>query len=650
MWSKRTSFAFFLASLALFVAFPVFASTITVTTTSDSGSGTLRAAIAAAAPGDTIAFNLTYPATITVLSPLVIAKSLTISGPGATSLAISGGNAVGVFQITAGTVSISGLTIENGFGDGGGGPIGNGLYNNAIATVTDVTFTGNSGGFFGGGIYNKGTLTVIGGTLTNNSGNYGGGIVNEGTASFTGSTLSLNFGSACGGAVYNNGTITLSGSTVSNNGTDNVAGGICNDGGTLTVSNSTISGNGSVEGGGIMSGSIGSEIDATAPGPATLTITGSTITGNHADIFGGGINASGTVTITNSTISGNHGGYGAGGVVAGAPTITNSTITGNSAGYPGIGAGIEIGGGTVKNTILAGNFNTGEPSAVVPLNCSFNGAVTSGGHNLSDDTSCADFFNGVGDLNNTPPGLDPAGLKNNGGPTQTIALVSGLAVYSIPLTPVNYCTVTDGVTPVATDQRGVTRPQSPQGCSIGAFEPQAPSAYAQLQALYSAVENQIAALPPSGKADRDKDDRRQLKDAAEELAEMLNSKNWAGNDGDHLVADRSFRFFDDDREAAEDLSRILHDHDDHDGRDDRDDHKASAPIPSQEIQTDLASLSAVNRLLATTAIAGASTKHPDLIARAKDKLADGDAALAGGNYERAIDDYQRAWSLAENVR
>lgn len=40
---------------------------------------------------------------------------------------------------------------------------------------------------------------------------------------------------------------------------------------------------------------------------------------------------------------------------------------------------------------------------------------------------------------------------------------------AIPVSPTNYCTLTDGVTPVTTDQRAVSRPQG-LGCDVGAFE------------------------------------------------------------------------------------------------------------------------------------------------------------------------------------
>jgi len=94
----------------------------------------------------------------------------------------------------------------------------------------------------------------------------------------------------------------------------------------------------------------------------------------------------------------------------------------------------------------------------------------SGGHNLSDDFTCASVFIGNGDLNSTPAGLDPAGLQDSGGPTKTIALLAtSPAVDAIPGGPSSDCTGIDGVTPVGVDQRGVVRPQA-FGCDIGAYE------------------------------------------------------------------------------------------------------------------------------------------------------------------------------------
>ena len=139
--------------------------------------------------------------------------------------------------------------------------------------------------------------------------------------------------------------------------------------------------------------------------------------------------------------------------------MSNSTLSGNSGAN---GGGIlNEGALTIKNSIVANSSRE---------NCfSFGAPIISQGHNLSDDGSCAGFFIFVGDRNNTPAGLDPSGLQNNGGPTQTIALLpTSPAVDAIPVSPVNYCTDVIGM-PVTTDQRGVSRPQGP-ACDIGAFE------------------------------------------------------------------------------------------------------------------------------------------------------------------------------------
>lgn len=188
-----------------------------------------------------------------------------------------------------------------------------------------------------------------------------------------------------------------------------------------------------------------------------LAVTGSTFSGN----IGGGIFSGGTGSVTNSTFSGNSSLYGGGVLNSGVLNVSFSTFSGNSASNQGGGIYNE-GTLTVKNTLLANTATGG--------NCgNSSGTLTSDGYNLSDDISCTTYFSGTGDLNNTSAGLSSAGLANNGGPTQTIALLpTSPAVDAIPLTPANYCTDVAG-NPVTADQRGVTRPQG-TGCDIGAYE------------------------------------------------------------------------------------------------------------------------------------------------------------------------------------
>jgi hypothetical protein len=533
----------------------------TVTNTSDSGPGSLRAAIASAQNGYIINFNLTFPATILLKTPLTLGPSVTIAGPGASSLAISGGNGVGVFIINAGaTVAISGLTIEQ-----GSSLLGGGIFNGGTLTLTNVTVSNNTQGTqLGGGIFNSGTLTLSSSTVSGNSAGFGvasealietisitsdvvTAVVNsltnleKGTQIYVSGVANSQFNgvftisappraklggggvitwaqtaadasssggeivpfrsgeTGFGGGIYNygeagGGRLTLTHSTVSNNsvnqglaGSAN-GGGIYNDQGIVTLTDSTVTSNTTP---GLGFGFGGGIYDS-----GSLTLTNSTISDDSAPGGGGGIYVnSGTVTVSNSTVSGNSsnstgggsiGGAAGGGIYinSGAVTVTNSTFAGNSTSgdggaifvLPRSGTSLSVTFSTiwnnqgsagifgvnalnVKNSILANN-SAGN-------NCS-PGAGKSDGHNLSDDGTCS-FLTGPGDLNKIPAGLDPGGLNNNGGPTQTVALLAtSPAVNAIPLSPTNYCTDVNG-NPVTTDQRGVPRPQG-SGCDIGAYE------------------------------------------------------------------------------------------------------------------------------------------------------------------------------------
>ena len=115
------------------------AATYTVTTNGDDAAGgtcgstcTLRDAISQASSGttaDTITFapNLTSPITLVPANgalSITNGGGLTITGPGASALAVSGGGATQVINNSAsGTVTITGLTIEDGnSGSTNGGP------------------------------------------------------------------------------------------------------------------------------------------------------------------------------------------------------------------------------------------------------------------------------------------------------------------------------------------------------------------------------------------------------------------------------------------------------------------------------------------------------------------------------------------------
>ncbi|MEE8473420.1 MAG: hypothetical protein V3S82_09655 [Dehalococcoidia bacterium] len=149
---------FMLTLLAALVAFavmapiaPVRAATITVTNTDDSGDGSLRQAINAASPGNTIDFSGAVTGTILTSGALLIDKDLTIAGPGAGSLSIEGNGSSRIFSVSSdATVSISGLTITRGNANRGGG-----IYNTGELTLTDSAVSDNSpsGRLTGGAAY-----------------------------------------------------------------------------------------------------------------------------------------------------------------------------------------------------------------------------------------------------------------------------------------------------------------------------------------------------------------------------------------------------------------------------------------------------------------------------------------------------------------
>ena len=233
----------------------------TVINTNDSGVGSLRDAITNVCTGGTINFDPALNGqTITLTSgELAINKSLTINGPGANLLTISGNNASRIFNIgNTFTVGISGLTMSNG----------------RVNTATSE----------GGAIQNNGTLTITGSTISGNTVNgsgitVGGGISNKTTGNLTLRDSTISGNSATGGS--------------SNNG-----GGIYNRG-VATVINSTISGNSATGAAGLGGGLCMDPVSGTA------SIINSTVSGNSASVAGGGLHATGTVNVRNTIVAGN---------------------------------------------------------------------------------------------------------------------------------------------------------------------------------------------------------------------------------------------------------------------------------------------------------------------------------------------------------
>lgn len=277
------------------------AATLTVTNTGDTGGGSLREAIVAAGPGDVIEFSAGASGTISLNSPLpVLLEDITLQGPGAAVLTVSGSQAHRVFQIASGaTVSISGLTIANG-ATSDSDPDGAGVRNQGTLTLEDCVISGNVTSDFGlgGGIDNfGGTLEVIGCTIESNIADTGGGINNDGTLTVIESTVRGNGAVTQGGGIDNSGNTTLMSSLVANNAAE-FGGGIGN-GQMLTVVNSTVSGN-TADG----LDSFGGGIDNFG---GDVEMLHSTIAFNSAS-DGGGVGSNSQVSVKNSLIVNQAGG------------------------------------------------------------------------------------------------------------------------------------------------------------------------------------------------------------------------------------------------------------------------------------------------------------------------------------------------------
>ena len=495
------------------------AGTVVVGNCDDSGADSLRDAVENAVSGDVIDLTSLTCGTITLNTGLVsTVDDLTLNGPGADQLAIDGNHASRVLehQGAYGMLTIDGLTLRNGTYVYGGPGIYGGLAPGAcVLSRSSVTLTNSSiencsasgWSVFGAAVDTLGALYMTGSSITGTTATadateisatiYGGAVYTKAgyitDSTIAGATIAATstsaFSGMLGGGLFGFYGVILDHSRVS----DVVAhvsgakisyakGAGVGSPNTVILTSSTVSGNevhgtpgvgpsgpytyiSAIGGGGIYV----MTIPRSSIYPSS--ITDSTISGNAAICDGepgaytvGGGGGLGTwspkpTTIANSTISGNRSDVRGGGVYLRnmAPlTLGNSTVTDNTAPE---GSGISdtaAGAGypfTIVSSIVAGNH--------VPAGATSEEIVTVHPVTGSNDLIGSANVALPGDTLGGDPMLAP--LADNGGPTQTHALVTGSPAIDTGINPAS----------LATDQRGDGYVRvSGAAADIGAFETQ----------------------------------------------------------------------------------------------------------------------------------------------------------------------------------
>jgi predicted outer membrane repeat protein len=240
-------------------------------------------------------------------------------------------------------------------------------------------------------------------------------------------------GGGGGGALYiRNGDVTIQSSTFSGNSATSSGGALYHDRGSLNVVASTFSAN---------TASFGSAISRfDYYGGNNTTISNSTFSGNTANVESG--RQGGAVFFYNQPV-----------------TIRNSTFTGNTA-LGGVGGAITLYGAslTLQSTIVANNTDSSGPRDIFASNSDRFSFSIVADHSL--------IFNGGGVVPVDPTnllGVNPllGPLANNGGPTQTHALLFGSPAIDAGSNPAA----------LAFDQRGAGFPRTLGAqTDIGAFE------------------------------------------------------------------------------------------------------------------------------------------------------------------------------------
>ena len=195
-------------------------------------------------------------------------------------------------------------------------------------------------------------------------------------------------------------------------------------------------------------------------------------TGGGGSGQGGGIDNGRGLTVLNSTIADNSSSESGGGILnEGRLTITNSTIAYNNVANAGAGGGLDVisGSADLDNTIIA--LNTSGTGSTASASDIAGTADPAGAYNLVGTGGAGGLVNGVNgnQVGVANPGLGP--LADNGGPTQTIALVTGSPAIDMGSNALAIVPSTGD--PLTTDQRGAGFARIVNGTvDIGAYEVQ----------------------------------------------------------------------------------------------------------------------------------------------------------------------------------
>ncbi|MCA9772276.1 MAG: CSLREA domain-containing protein [Myxococcales bacterium] len=394
---------------------------------------------------------------VTILNSVVTGNTAEFRA-GGIEVSLGGGDqGGGDLQLLGSTVSMN-TAMATG---GGGGILTSGRVTVRVShsTLSGNTSTNGPGG--GASFSGPLDLAVVASDFTGNSAKNGGGFTsNQAFAVLVRDvTVENNTAANGGGGVdliqQGNQVFRFEASKVRGNMAQS-GGGIRCDGGVIEYVDGEISGNTAT--------SIGGAFNVIR---TNLDIRGSTIKNNQAAAYAGGITvAFGTHVIENSTLTGNSvtSTTGNNGVIGGAAvatnpsttsnvTIVNSTVADNVAPAGGsqlfCGACAENSVFALRNTIITGP--PGVPLCAVRFS---SGPFVSEGGNLSDDASCN--FNDPTDQQNVADMMLDA-LQNDGGPTETLPLLSGSPAIGAAV-PANCPTH---------DQRGFQRDGD---CDAGAYE------------------------------------------------------------------------------------------------------------------------------------------------------------------------------------